>query len=157
GLGRYPSAIVAHHEGEPLFLPAELHGAASRVLVVDDDATNRLVLSRLLARLGLEVERAEHGAQAVERALEAPFDLILMDCEMPVMDGFEATLKIREHLPGGPPIVACTAYSSLEDRARCLAVGMEEVLAKPLTRARLEAYLDARFDRGVSSSCSGGG
>lgn len=118
------------------------HGLRNRtVLVVDDDRTNRLVLKRLLKRLDCEVLEAENGAIAVEIGLEKKPGLILMDCEMPVMDGWEATRVLRNQLGPELPIVAVTAYVANADRLRCLEAGMNDVLAKPLRRKLFEATL----------------
>jgi PAS domain S-box-containing protein len=123
-----------------------LHG---RILVVEDNRTNRLVIGALLGKLGLLVDIAEDGQQGVERITEAgerPMpDLILMDVQMPVLDGLEATACIRqwEHEHGRPrlPIVALTADAYAEDRERCLAAGMDDYLAKPVDAGDLQKVL----------------
>jgi len=110
--------------------PREISGA--RVLVVEDNPVNRKLAQAMLAKLGCRVALAEDGEQGVERAAREAFDLIVMDCQMPVMDGFEATRRIRA---GGPnaetPIVAVTANAMPEDQAQCLTV-MDDYLSKPL-------------------------
>jgi signal transduction histidine kinase/ActR/RegA family two-component response regulator len=115
-----------------------------RVLVVEDNAVNRHVVLALLAKCGCTCAVAEDGAQAVDAVLREPFDLVLMDCHMPNVDGFEATRRIRRS--DGPvarlPIVALTASALNEDLARCREAGMDEVLTKPLTLAALRALLD---------------
>jgi two-component system sensor histidine kinase/response regulator len=108
------------------------------VLLVEDNPVNQEVAREMLQLAGLEVEVADDGAQAVERVRALPFDLVLMDVHMPVMDGLEATRRIRTlddraHLP----ILAMTANAFAEDRAACLAAGMDEVLVKPAGRVRL--------------------
>ncbi|MBE7940363.1 MULTISPECIES: ATP-binding protein [Ramlibacter] len=106
--------------------------ARGRILVVEDNAVNRMVVEGLLARAGhAQVTLAEDGAQAVTACREAAFDLVLMDCQMPVMDGYEAARELRS-AGLAMPIVALTANASVEDRARCLAAGMDDYLAKPI-------------------------
>jgi signal transduction histidine kinase/ActR/RegA family two-component response regulator len=111
-----------------------------RVLVVEDNQVNQRVARLLLERLGCRVEVADHGEAALERlAAGADFDLVLMDCQMPVMDGFVATGAIRD-LPGPAaelPIVAMTAHAMRGDREMCLAVGMDDYLTKPVRKEKL--------------------
>jgi len=122
-------------------------GALARVLVVDDDEVNRLVARRLLERLGATVEEAASGPAGLELLSVEGFDLVLMDCEMPGMDGREATReararKVRCRNQRRLPIVAVTAHVMPDHHAECLAAGMDEVLTKPITRAALLAILD---------------
>ena len=120
--------------------PPPLNG---RVLLVEDNPTNQLVAAAMLQKLGLDCELAVNGAQAVERVRDSHFDLVLMDCHMPVMDGFEATTLIRE-MPddiGRLPIIALTANTLQGDEQACLAVGMNGFLAKPYLLATLRAEL----------------
>jgi CheY-like chemotaxis protein len=124
--------------------PAGLPNAAGmRVLVVDDNAVNRLVAARMVEHLGGVATMAEDGRQAVALAMAQPFDVVLMDCSMQGMDGFEAAAAIRSS--GSPfaavPIVATTGNGSPADVARCLAAGMNGHLGKPLQFARLERLL----------------
>ncbi len=104
-----------------------------RVLLVEDNALNRLMAAEFLKRRGVVVTQAHHGGEAVERVKGEPFDAVLMDLHMPVMEGLEATRLIRE-LPQGKslPIIAMTAAVLPEDRARCAAVGMVDFIAKPI-------------------------
>src|SRR4029077_413031 len=120
-------------------LPA-LHG---RVLVVEDQPLNREVGIGMLTSLGLEVETAHHGQQALDIIQSRSFDAILMDCEMPVMDGFSATraLRARESSGSRIPIIALTADVTSTGRAACLAAGMDDHLAKPFRREALHAIL----------------
>jgi two-component system, sensor histidine kinase and response regulator len=113
------------------------------VLLVEDNPVNQLVATRMLQLEGCEVDLAANGAQAVERAQMRLYDLILMDCHMPVMDGFEATRRLRaEMAPASrPPILALTASVLDEDRERCRQAGMDAALAKPLQRAALAEAL----------------
>ena len=107
--------------------------AGLRVLVVEDDEINREIAVEMLAETGLLIDTAEDGQVAVERVREADYALILMDMQMPRMDGLQATLQIRA-LPGqaDTPIVAMTANAFAEDRARCFEVGMNDFIPKPV-------------------------
>jgi len=115
-----------------------------RVLVAEDNSVNQKVIQHMLQRFGIEPEIAANGLEAVQAASHSRFDLILMDCQMPELDGFEATTKIRrgERSHGThQPIVAMTANAMPGDRERCLASGMDDYLVKPLKPESLEAIL----------------
>jgi two-component system, sensor histidine kinase len=116
-----------------------------RVLLAEDNEVNAIVAGALLTRLGAEVVTAGEGLAAVRLAAEEHFDLILMDGQMPVLDGFEAASRIRAwELAGGrrrTPIVALTANAMPNDRERSLAAGMDDHLAKPFAEPALEAVL----------------
>jgi len=114
------------------------------VLLVEDNPINQGVAKAMLAKLGLTWQLADNGAEAVERVREADFDLVLMDCQMPVMDGFQATAAIRR-LPLGRgstlPIIALTANAMQGDDQACLDAGMNGFLAKPYSLAALHSTL----------------
>jgi CheY-like chemotaxis protein len=116
-----------------------------RVLVVDDNAINRLIVVEMLKRLGVEIEQAENGEEALHRLEASPFNLVLMDCLMPRLDGFSATRLWREHelveSRSRTPIVALTANAMAEDRAKCIASGMDDLLAKPIQLPALTSLL----------------
>ncbi|MCS6319378.1 MAG: response regulator [Nitrospira sp.] len=119
---------------------------AFRILLVEDTPVNRDVATGMLEILGHHVYAAENGRLGVEAAAQQPFDLILMDCQMPEMDGFTATAAIRrqEALTSTHrhvPIIALTANAMEGDRARCLAAGMDDYLTKPFTVAQIQAVL----------------
>jgi signal transduction histidine kinase/DNA-binding response OmpR family regulator/HPt (histidine-containing phosphotransfer) domain-containing protein len=122
-----------------------LSGLGLDVLVADDNAINRGVASAMLEQLECRVVIAENGSAAVEHARAGHFDAILMDCQMPVMDGYAATTEIRrEQNARGKPrtaIIALTANALTRDRERCLAAGMDSFLAKPFTQAQLAQAL----------------
>jgi signal transduction histidine kinase/CheY-like chemotaxis protein/HPt (histidine-containing phosphotransfer) domain-containing protein len=121
--------------------PVHLRG---RVLLVEDNPDNQELAKAVLDFLGLEVEQAVNGQEAVEQVGRNPYDLVLMDCQMPVMDGYQATARIRENLAGAPghlPIVALTANATEADRDKCLAAGMDDYLPKPFTLTQLQQTL----------------
>jgi len=114
------------------------------VLLVEDNATNRRVAELFLERAGCDVVLAANGRESLEALRERPVDLVLMDVQMPVMDGLEATRRIRAEIPGGArlPVVGLTANALKEQLDTCRAAGMDEVIAKPIERERLEAVLE---------------
>jgi two-component system sensor histidine kinase/response regulator len=117
------------------------------VLVAEDNPVNQKVASALLARLGCRVEVAANGAEAVQKVRQFAYDLVLMDCQMPEMDGFAATREIRR-LDGAAsriPIVALTAAAMPEDRERCFASGMDGYLSKPIRLEQLRDCLAGIF------------
>jgi PAS domain S-box-containing protein len=119
-----------------------------RILVVEDNVVNREVLLAQLKLLGYKAVAVENGVEAVEAVTRGGFHLVLMDCQMPVMDGFEATLHIRELGHSDIPIVAITADAMPADRNRCLQAGMNDYLAKPVDFQRLSAVLGRWLPRG---------
>jgi CheY-like chemotaxis protein len=114
-----------------------------RVLVAEDQTVNQVVAVRLLERLGVTADLAVNGALAVEAALKTRYDLVLMDVEMPDVDGLEATRTIRRALPPDvqPVIVGLTAHATAEYRERCLNAGMNASLIKPIEPTRLKDLL----------------
>jgi len=126
----------------PPALPANQTFRGHRVLLVEDNPVNQRVAQRLLQKLAAEVTIANHGAEALERLAESNYDAVLMDCQMPVMDGFTATRRIRElERQSGRakrlPIIALTANVMSEDRENCIAAGMDAHLGKPIEPAQL--------------------
>ena len=132
---------------------------AARVLVAEDNPINREVTTMMLEEMGVAVILAEDGQQAVEAAQADDFDLILMDCQMPTMDGFEATRRIiaRERLQQLPhtPIVALTGNAIRGDREVCIETGMDDYLAKPFAYETLAAVLDRWLPTTVGESKPG--
>jgi len=119
--------------------PAEGHGET--ILVAEDNFTNREVILAQLKKLGYTAHAVSNGAEAVEACGHRHYDVVLMDCAMPVMDGYEATRRIRQSSHGQIPIIALTASAMAPDRERCLAEGMDDYLAKPVELPRLAKTL----------------
>ena len=132
---------------------------AGHVLVAEDNPVNQQVVSAMLDSLGVTHTLASNGRTAIEQLTQEHFDLILMDCQMPEMDGFEATAAIRARQREGMldrhvPIVALTANAVEGDRERCLAAGMDDYLSKPFTRERLADVLLRWLPRSVPAPTS---
>ena len=130
--------------GEPGSIPLPTH-----VLLVEDNLVNQRVAKAMLEKAGMTVEVAENGAVALEYLERASFDLVLMDLQMPVMDGLEATRRIREEEREGDghlPVVAMTANAMEGDRDRCLAAGMDDYISKPVHARELYGLI-ARWRR----------
>jgi len=134
GVGQQASA-----DQEPTLAATTQH--AGRVLVVEDNTTNRFVALALLKKLGYAATAVNDGAEAVEAVEAGGIDLVLMDCHMPVMDGFQATRHIRNSKHPSVPIIALTADAMADDRARCLREGMNDHLAKPVELRPLQQIL----------------
>jgi len=124
--------------------PPARPGPAGHILLAEDNPVNRMVATSMLKRLGFQVDVAIDGAGAVEAARLTRYQVILMDCQMPILDGYEATRQIRS-LPtesGRTPIIAVTASAMKSDPQRCQAAGMDDYLAKPLSLMTLAAMLE---------------
>jgi len=116
-----------------------------RILLVEDDPTSRKLAVAFLKNLGFRPVAASDGKDALNKLGSSPFDLVLMDCQMPEMDGFEATRLIREHERASGehlPIIALTAHAMAEDRERCFSAGMDSYLTKPIVIDELAAEID---------------
>jgi signal transduction histidine kinase/ActR/RegA family two-component response regulator len=126
--------------------PIEMGDLAAHVLLAEDDSVNQMVVEAMLTRLGCIVEVVADGTAALGAATQRHYDLILMDCHMPVMDGFEATRRIRddefERSRGHMPIVALTADALAGDRERCLESGMDDYMTKPVSSAMLATCVE---------------
>jgi signal transduction histidine kinase/CheY-like chemotaxis protein len=117
--------------------------AGVRVLLAEDNEVNRMVLETMLSKLGCQVDVAGDGASASHAALNKTYDIVLMDCHMPIMDGYAAARRIRAAETGRrTPIVALTAGVFLEDRASCTAAGMDDFLGKPVSQAQLGSKIE---------------
>ena len=133
-------ALPTPSAATPAYPAASLRG--HRILLVEDNPVNQRVAQRLLEKMSAGVTLANNGAEALERFAEASFDAVLMDCQMPVMDGFTAAARIREaEAQSGTgrrvPIIALTANVMNEDREQCLAAGMDAHLGKPIVPSQL--------------------
>lgn len=135
--------VTSAPSAEPLQVASPALGM--RILVVEDNFVNRKVCEKILSRQGYEVHFAENGAEALTKSDAIAYDLVLMDLQMPVLDGFEATLAIRKRERGTncrTPIVALTAHAMQGDREKCLAVGMDDYMTKPIKPQELEAMVE---------------
>lgn len=117
-------------------------GSRPVVLLVEDNLVNQKVTALALRRLGFEAETASDGRAAVEAAAKRRYAAILMDCQMPVLDGYGATRRIRELEHGDVPIIALTSAATVSERQRCAEAGMSDTLAKPVQRADLQRTLE---------------
>ena len=121
------------------------HATERRILVVDDSVMNQKLAVLQLQRLGFAADAVSNGLEAVAAWSQRPYAAVLMDCEMPQMDGYEATGEIRKREEGAPrrtPIVAMTAHVAARDRERCLAAGMDDYLNKPIRPDDLQKLME---------------
>jgi CheY-like chemotaxis protein/HPt (histidine-containing phosphotransfer) domain-containing protein len=121
-----------------------------RILIAEDNATNQVLAQKTLERYGFRADTVASGGEAIEVLETTPYDLVLMDVEMPGMDGFEATRRIRD--PGSSipnhsvPIIALTAHAMKGDREKCVAAGMDEYVSKPIDPQELVAAIERQLD-----------
>jgi CheY-like chemotaxis protein len=126
--------------------PSEHPAAILRILLAEDNAINQRLATRLLEKRGHKVEVTATGREALTMLEEAPFDVVLMDVQMPDMDGLQATALIREResrLGMHTPIIALTAHTMKGDRERCLSAGMDDFITKPVNAVELIAVVEA--------------
>jgi two-component system sensor histidine kinase/response regulator len=149
----YERSVEQLSTSDSAILPALVHEYEGKVLLVEDNIVNQKVAKRFLERLGCEVTIAGNGEQAVQAIQTQSFRLVLMDLQMPVMDGFTATTRIRELEGGGPrtPIVALTANAMEGQQEQCMLAGMDGFLTKPLNVDRLRSILDGFGLRSTTS------
>jgi PAS domain S-box-containing protein len=125
--------------------PAVISEGSLELLLAEDNAANQLVAQKLLGKMGHRVDIVGNGEQALERLAKKRYDAILMDCQMPLLDGYETTRRIRAgEVPGADPripIIALTAYALLDDRMKCLKAGMSDYVSKPVRAEHLRAAL----------------
>jgi signal transduction histidine kinase/CheY-like chemotaxis protein len=127
--------------------------ARARILVAEDNPVNQRVASHMLKKLGYRCDIASNGKEAVEMFAQLPYDLVLMDCQMPEMDGYTAAQCIRqreETVGGHTPVIAMTANAMREDRARCLDAGMDGFIPKPIALEELETAMECWITSGAA-------
>jgi signal transduction histidine kinase/ActR/RegA family two-component response regulator len=149
-----PALQVADAEQPPT---AALDAFVARLLLVEDHTENRALAALLLEHLGCHVDTAENGAQALALLRGQPYDLVFMDCHMPVLNGYDATREIRKREPAGQhlPIVALSASVLPEERQRCFDVGMDDYVAKPFNLQDLQSVLVRWLRRGSFAGTPG--
>ncbi len=126
-------------------------GNVQKILVVEDDPTNRLLATNILIKNGYAIAIAKDGAEAVAMCLEETFALILMDVQMPNLNGLEATAAIRKQEQGSgrhTPILAVTAHAMEGDRERCIEAGMDDYMSKPIHSKDLLVKIEAMIAQG---------
>ena len=137
-----------HTQTQPIITRHHLRAQRGRekrhILLAEDNPVNRKVAVRIVERLGYRVEAVDDGQSAVDAWAKGNYDLILMDCQMPVLDGYEATREIRRREQGGHhiPIVALTAHAMAGAEVECRAAGMDDYLTKPIDRDALDGCIE---------------
>lgn len=117
--------------------------STAKILVVEDTLLNQTLTLKMLQRLGYKADAVSNGQEALDRLNEKEYDIVLMDCQMPVLDGYEATRQLRQRNYANPPVViGVTAYAMVGDREKCLDAGMDDYLSKPIKLKDLGALLD---------------
>lgn len=131
-----------HHSSSGSALSCDKSKLSVRILMAEDNSINQRVGKLILQRAGYSIDLVSDGNEAVEAHRGEPYDMILMDCQMPTMDGFEATRRIRAVSQRQPVIIAVTANALVGERERCLAAGMDDYLSKPFQAEQLIAIVE---------------
>jgi CheY-like chemotaxis protein len=143
-----PTLPNAGLKGSEKPVAASRNGGSLRILMAEDNAINQRVGKLILQRAGYNIDLVADGNEALEAHRAHPYDVILMDCQMPTMDGFEASRQIRQLQQPQPVIIAVTANALVGERERCLNAGMDDYLSKPFQADQLVAvvrkWVDAR-------------
>jgi signal transduction histidine kinase/CheY-like chemotaxis protein/ligand-binding sensor domain-containing protein len=152
-----PAPATAPYAVVPQFLSRPMPATRWLVLLAEDNVVNQKLARHLLGKLGCEVDVANNGMEALDRWTQRPYDAIFMDCQMPGLDGYQTTQRIRESGDRGRqiPIIAITASSMVGDRERCLAAGMTDYVSKPLIPRELQRVLMAALPEGSASAARG--
>ncbi len=152
---RQISSRDSRDDSDVKFIVEESRKSRMRILLAEDSPINRIVTLVMLKKLGYQVDAVKNGAEAVNVLENMHYDLVLMDCQMPKMDGYEATMLIRDKdshvLNHDIPIVAITAHATKEDREKCMKAGMNEHIAKPLQPKNIEDVLARIFGDEVAA------
>lgn len=167
GLPLYPQELLSVLQGKVMEHSDERDSQltrsaqfSGRVLIAEDNKTNQVVAQGMLTQMGLEVEIANDGYEALHIMRTERFDIIFMDCQMPVMDGYRTTQELRQaeglQTDNKVPVIALTANAMQDDKRRCLEAGMDEFLTKPIDPARLSAVLE-RFLPGRKTNSDSAG
>jgi CheY-like chemotaxis protein len=122
-----------------------------KILIVEDDKISRIIIMKYLQKNGIDIESARNGKEALSILSNSNFDIILMDVQMPIMDGLTTTKIIRDNEKGSEnhiPIIAITAYAMKEDKEKCLKAGMDDYIAKPVDLEFLIQLINKWFDKG---------
>lgn len=146
----YPTFDESYSESEPGSRPLP-----GRVLVAEDNHSNQLVATYMLEHLGYQADVVSNGAEAIEALKREKYDIILMDCQMPEMDGFEVTRVIRASEADSQrhiSIIAMTAFALKGDREKCLETGMDDYISKPVTIEVLKSKIEAALSKGPDSA-----
>jgi PAS domain S-box-containing protein len=147
-----PKGVAPRTADSSLRIRAAARGQDTRVLVVDDNVINLKIAQRMLENLGFRVDVGSNGREALAKVQESPYDLIFMDCQMPELDGYEATRILRRDQLTASPIIAMTAHAMAGDRDKCIEAGMDDYVSKPVTPDSLRAVAKRWLARKASPS-----